>query len=137
MRIAMDRAGRSGGCIVTASVKTVFTHDDAAMVQRRGLAAPLGLGPPPRPHPIKLSGANPPDRMDSEIELRTEVISLFLNEANFLRVVGAILLKKMTGGPSSMPATLPWKASLRSAMIPLSTLPTLSDRSGRLCRRSW
>lgn len=48
----------------------------------------------PTQHRVKLRSTNPLERLDGEIKRRTEVVSIFPDEAAITRLVGAILLEQ-------------------------------------------
>jgi transposase-like protein len=48
----------------------------------------------PKQHRAKIHNTNPPERLNGEIERRTDVVGILPNEAAILRLVGAILLEQ-------------------------------------------
>jgi transposase-like protein len=48
----------------------------------------------PKEHRAKIHSTNPIERLNAEIKRRTDVISIFPNEAAIRRLVGAILFEQ-------------------------------------------
>jgi putative transposase len=70
----------------------------------------------PAQHRTKLHSTNPLERLNGEIKRRTDVVSIFPNEAAITRLVGAILLAQNDE----------W-AVQRTRSMTLKTLATMSD----------
>jgi len=114
MRNALAHAGKSGRRVVSAFIATAFAQDDAeaARTQWRKVGDQLrpklprlagfldeaetdvlALTFPPQ-HGTKLHSTNPIERLNGEIERRTEVVGSFPNEDAITRLIGAILLEQ-------------------------------------------
>jgi transposase-like protein len=52
-----------------------------------------------------LHSTSPIERLNGEINRRTEVVGIFPKEEAIVRLIGAILLKRTMNGPSSAPVT--------------------------------
>lgn len=74
----------------------------------------------PADYLVKLHSTSPLERLKDEIKRRTAVVGIFPNEAASPASSARSYWSRMTNGPSSGPATSPWKASSWSAMIPSS-----------------
>jgi len=70
----------------------------------------------PPPHRTKLHSTNPIERLNGEIKRRTEVVGIFPNEDDIVRLIGAILLEQNDE----------W-AVQRARYMTLETIAPLSD----------
>lgn len=70
----------------------------------------------PREHRAKLHSTNPIERLNGEIERRTDVVGIFPNEASITRLIGAILMEQSDE----------W-AVQRARYMPLETMAPVSD----------
>ncbi len=59
----------------------------------------------PAQHRATIHSTNPTKRLNSEIERRSDVVGIFPSEEAVMRLIGAVLLDKMTSGPCSAHAT--------------------------------
>ena len=137
MRNALAHAGKSGRRVVAAFIATAFAQEDAdtARVQWRQVADQVRPKLPklaalmddaeadvlafmsfPKDHRPKIHSTNPLERLNGEIERRTDVIGIFPNEAAIIRLVGAILLEQNDE----------W-AVQRARYMTLETIGALSD----------
>jgi putative transposase len=137
MRNVLAHAGRQGRRVVSAFIATAFAQDDAAAAraQWRKIADQLRPKLPklaafldeaeadvlaymtfPAQHRAKLHSTNPIERLNGEINRRTDVVGIFPNEDAIVRLVGAILLEQNDE----------W-AVQRARYMTLETITTLSD----------
>ena len=126
MRNVVAHAGRNGRRVVAAFIGTAFVQEDAdaATVQWRQVADQLRPKVPklaalmdeaeadvlafmsfPKDHRAKIHSINPLERLNGEIKRRTDVVGIFPNEDAITRLVGALLLNRMTSGRFSAAAT--------------------------------
>ena len=126
MRNVLAHAGRNGRRVVAAFIGTAFVQEDAdaATVQWRQVADQLRPKVPklaalmdeaeadvlafmsfPKDHRAKIHSINPLERLNGEIKRRTDVVGIFPNEDAITRLVGALLLNRMTSGRFSAAAT--------------------------------
>ncbi len=111
----MAHAGKSGRAMVSAFIGTAFAQDtaQAAKTQWRSIADQLRPKLPklasfldeaesdvlaymsfPAAHRTKLHSTNSLERLNGEIKRRTEVVGIFPNDDDIVRLVGAILLEQ-------------------------------------------
>jgi transposase-like protein len=115
MRNALAHAGTSGRPVVSAFIATAFAQDDAeaARTQWRKVADQLRPKLPklgafldeaetavlaymtfPPQHRTRLHSTNPIERLNGEIQRRTEVVGILPNEDAIVRLIGAIPLEQ-------------------------------------------
>ena len=115
MRTLLAHAGRQGRCVVSAFVATAFAQEDAgaANAQWRQVADQLRLKAPkfavlpddsehdvlayisfPAAHRTKLHSVNSLERLNGEIQRRTNRIGIFPNEPVIVKLIGAILVEQ-------------------------------------------
>ena len=137
MRNALAHAGKSSRRVVSAFIATAFAQDsaEAARTQWRKVADQLRSKLPklagfmdeaetdvlaymafPPDHWPKLHSTNGLERLNGEIERRTEVVGIFPNDEAIVRLVGAILLEQNDE----------W-AVQRARYMTLETIASLSD----------
>ena len=119
MRNAMAHAGVKQRAMVAAAIRTAFVQEtrEAAHEEWRAVADRLRerfrkLGALmdgaenevlaylafPKEHWPQMHSTNPLERLNGEIKRRTDVVSIFPNEAAIVRLVGALLLSRTTSG---------------------------------------
>jgi putative transposase len=137
MRNVLAHAGRQGRRVVAAFIGTAFVQDDAevASKQWRQVADQLRPKVPklaalmdeaeadvlafmtfPKDPRSKIHSINPLERLNGEIKRRTDVVSIFPNEAAITRLVGALLLEQNDE----------WEVQ-RGRYMSLETIAPLSD----------
>ena len=98
MRNALARAGKSGRRVVSAFIATAFAQDTtgAASQQSRNVSEQdvLAYMTFPRAHLTKLHSTNPIERLNGEINGRTEVVDILPNVDAIVRLFGAFLLEQ-------------------------------------------
>jgi putative transposase len=55
----------------------------------------------PREHWPQIASTNPLERLNGEIKRRSDVVGIFPKPAAVIRLVGALMLDRMTNGPSA------------------------------------
>ena len=63
----------------------------------------------PREHWAQIASTNPLERLNREIKRRADVVGIFPNDPAVIRLVGVLMLDRMTSGRSRA-ATSAWKA---------------------------
>ena len=137
MRNALAYAGKTQRRIISAWTGTAFAQDDAAAARKQWrdvadqarlrvpkLAALLDDAEPdvlaymglPAQHRAKIPSTNPIERLNGEIQRRSDVVGIFPNEAAVSRLIGAILLEQNDE----------W-AVQRALYMTLETIAPLSD----------
>ena len=115
MRNAMAHAGIKSRAMVAAAIRTAFVQEteDAARAEWRAVAdrlrakfrklselmdgaenEVLAYMAFPKSHSSQIHSTNPIERLNREIKRRTNVVSIFPNEAAIVRLIGAILLEQ-------------------------------------------
>ncbi len=115
MRNALAHVSKAHHGMVSAAIRSVFSHEDQAAASRtwRHVADQLRARFPrlaglldnaeadvlafmafPRAHWPKLHSTNPIERLNKEVKRRADVVGIFPNEASIRRLVGAILLEQ-------------------------------------------
>ena len=85
----------------------------------------------PKEHWTKIHSVNPLERLNGEVERRTNVVGIFPNEDAITRLVGAILLEQNAEWAVQRARYLTLETIAPSSDDPTVTLPTLqTDRSG-------
>ena len=147
MRNVLAHAGRSGRRVVSAFIATAFAQDDAEAARQQWrriadqlrpkvpkLAALMDAAEPdvlaymgfPAAHRVKLHSTNPLERLNGEIERRTEVVGIFPNEAAITRLVGAILLEQNDEWAVQRTRYMTLESIAPIGDDPLVSLPTLA-----------
>ena len=54
----------------------------------------------PKEHWPQIAGTNPLERLNEEIKRRADVVGIFPNDEAIIRLVGALMLRPTTSGPS-------------------------------------
>jgi len=115
MRNAMAHAGVKSRAMVAAAIRTAFVQEteEAARAEWRAVAdrlrakfrklselmdgaenEVLAYMAFPKSHWSQIHSTNPIERLNREIKRRTNVVSIFPNEAAIVRLIGAILLEQ-------------------------------------------
>jgi transposase-like protein len=80
----------------------------------------------PPQHRTKLHSTNPLERLNSEIERRTDVVGIFPNEAAIIRLVRAILLEQNDEWAVQRARFITLESVAQLSDDPLVMLPTMS-----------
>ena len=80
----------------------------------------------PPQHRTKLHSRNPLERLNSEIERRTDVVGIFPNEAAIIRLVRAILLEQNDEWAVQRARFITLESVAQLSDDPLVMLPTMS-----------
>lgn len=115
MRNALAYVGKTQRRIVSAWIGTAFAQDDAAAARKQwrdvadqarsrvaklvklmdeAEADVLAYMSFPVQHRTKLHSTNPNERLNSEIQRRSEAVGIFPNEDTVVRLIGALLLEQ-------------------------------------------
>ena len=152
MRNALAHAGKSGRRVVSAFIATAFAQNDADAARTQWRKVADQLRPTirrlaefmdeaetdvlahmtfPKEHWTKIHSVNPLERLNGEVERRTNVVGIFPNEDAITRLVGAILLEQNDEWAVQRARYLTLETIAPSSDDPTVTLPTLqTDRSG-------
>ena len=152
MRNALAHAGKSGRRVVSAFIATAFAQNDADAARTQWRKVADQLRPTirrlaefmdeaetdvlaymtfPKEHWTKIHSVNPLERLNGEVERRTNVVGIFPNEDAITRLVGAILLEQNAEWAVQRARYLTLETIAPSSDDPTVTLPTLqTDRSG-------
>ncbi len=114
-RNVLAQAGKSGRRVVSASIATAFAQG-AASLQWRAVADQISPKVPklaaimdeaehdvlaytsfPKEHRVRLHSSNPIERLNGEIERRTEVVGIFPNDDAIVKIVGAVQFSTFDG----------------------------------------
>ena len=148
MRNALAHAGKNGRRVVSAFVATAFAQDtpEAASAHWRNVADQIRPKVPklaslmdsaeedvlahmtfPRQHWTKLHSTNPIERLNGEIERRTEVLGTFPNDDAIVRLVGALLLEQNDEWAIQRPRYLSLETIAAMSDDPLISLPAAAS----------
>ena len=148
MRNALAHAGKSGRRVVSAFIATAFAQNDADAARTQWRKVADQLRPTirrlaefmdeaetdvlahmtfPKEHWTKIHSVNPLERLNGEVERRTNVVGIFPNEDAITRLVGAILLEQNDEWAVQRARYLTLETIAPSSDDPTVTLPTLAD----------
>ncbi|MDB5683486.1 MAG: transposase [Sphingomonas bacterium] len=143
----MAHSGRSGRRVVSAFIATAFAQEtpDAAKGQWRKVADQLRPSVPklaklmdtaeedvlaymsfPPQHRTKLHSTNPLERLNGEINRRTDVVGIFPNEDAITRLVGAILLEQNDEWAVQRARYITLESVAQLSDDPMVTLPSMT-----------
>jgi putative transposase len=107
MRNALAHADKSGRRVVSAFIATAFAKDDTKIPKLAALMDStehdaLAFMTFPQTHRAKLHSPNPIERLHGEIKRRTNVVSMFPNEATITRPISALIMEQSEEWPKQI-----------------------------------